>query len=117
MTSPQPPEIEHLDPSDAKGRVDSGAMLLDVRNPDEWEAGHAEGATWIPMNQIVDRQGELPSDREIVVICKTGARSSRVAEALVAAGYDAANVAGGTEGWQATGFPIVTDDGQPGTVA
>jgi rhodanese-related sulfurtransferase len=117
MTSPQSPEVPHLDPSDAKSRVDSGAMLLDVRNADEWEAGHVDGATWIPMNHIVDRQGELPTNREIVVICKVGGRSGRVAEALVAAGYDAANVAGGAEAWQAAGLPIVTSDGQPGTVA
>jgi rhodanese-related sulfurtransferase len=117
MTSPQPPEVTHLDPSEAKQRVDAGAMLLDVRNPDEWEAGHAEGATWIPMNQLVERQGELPTDRDIVVMCKVGSRSSRVAEALVNAGYDAANVAGGAEAWRAAGFAIVTADGQPGAVA
>jgi rhodanese-related sulfurtransferase len=68
------------------------------------------------MNHIVDRQGELPTNRAIVVICKVGGRSGRVAEALVAAGYDAANVAGGAEAWQAAGLPIVTSDGQPGTV-
>lgn len=117
MTAPQPPEVHHLDAPDARRRVESGAMLLDVRNPDEWEAGHVEGATWIPMHQIVDRQGELPTDREIVVICKVGGRSAKVAEALVTAGYDAANVAGGAEAWQAAGFPIVTSDGQPGTIA
>lgn len=115
--TPQTPEVPHVDPAEGKQRVDSGAMLLDVRNPDEWEAGHVEGATWIPMNQIVDRQGELPTDREIVVMCKVGGRSARVAEALVGAGYAAANVAGGAEAWQAAGFPIVTSDGQPGTVA
>jgi rhodanese-related sulfurtransferase len=115
--TPQTPDVRHLDPAEGKRRVDGGAMLLDVRNADEWEAGHVEGATWIPMNQIVDRQGELPTDREIVVICKVGGRSARVAEALVGAGYEAANVAGGAEAWQAAGLPIVTSDGQPGTVA
>jgi rhodanese-related sulfurtransferase len=113
----QTPEVPHIDPTEAKRRVEDGAMLLDVRNADEWEAGHVEGSTWIPMNQIVDRQGELPTEREIVAICKVGGRSGRVAEALVAAGYDAANVAGGAEAWQAAGFPIVTSDGRPGTVA
>ena len=112
-----PPEIEHLDPVESKRRVDGGALLLDVRNPGEWQAGHAEGAAWIPMTELADRQEELPTHREIVVICKTGARSARVAEALAAAGYEAVNVAGGSEAWLAAGFPIVTDDGQPGTVA
>jgi rhodanese-related sulfurtransferase len=116
MTMPQP-DISHVDPGEADSRRDGGALLLDVRNPDEWQAGHPDGATWIPMGEIAARQDELPTDCEIMVICKTGARSARVAQALVAAGYDAANVAGGAEAWQAAGLPIVTDDGQPGTVA
>jgi rhodanese-related sulfurtransferase len=112
-----PSEVHHLDPVESKRRVDAGALLLDVRNPNEWQVGHAEGAAWIPMTELADRQEELPTDREIVVICKSGARSARVAQALVAAGYEAVNVAGGCDAWQVAGFPIVTDDGQPGTVA
>jgi rhodanese-related sulfurtransferase len=110
-------EVSHLDPEESKRRVDAGALLLDVRNPDEWQAGHAEGAAWIPMQELAERQDELPTDRDIVVVCKVGGRSARVAEALVGAGYEAANVAGGLEAWQEAGLPIVTDDGQPGTVA
>lgn len=116
MTMPEP-DVPQVDPDDARRRRDGGALLLDVRNPDEWHAGHPDGATWIPMGEIAARQDELPTDREIVVICKTGARSALVAQALVAAGYDAANVAGGAEAWQAAALPIVTDDGQLGTVA
>jgi rhodanese-related sulfurtransferase len=112
-----PSEVSHLDPEESKRRVDAGALLLDVRNPDEWQAGHAEGAAWIPMQELAERQDELPTDRDIVVVCKVGGRSARVAEALVGAGYEAANVAGGLEAWQEAGLPIVTDDGQPGTVA
>ncbi len=114
MTSP---EVDHVDPVESRRKVEAGALLLDVRNPDEWHVGHAEGSALIPMRELAERQEELPTDREIVVICKSGARSGRVAQALVAAGYDAVNVAGGAEAWQAAGFPIVTDDGQPGTVA
>jgi rhodanese-related sulfurtransferase len=112
-----PPEVDQIDPTEGKRRVDAGALLLDVRNPEEWEAGHAEGAAWIPMRELAERQEELPTDREIVVICKTGSRSDQVARALVAAGYGAVNVAGGSEAWQAAGLAIVTDDGRPGTVA
>jgi rhodanese-related sulfurtransferase len=111
------PDLDHIDPVESKRRVDAGALLLDVRNPDEWQAGHAEGAAWIPMGELAERQEELPTDREIVVICKTGGRSAQVAKALLAAGYAAVNVAGGSEAWQSAGMPIVTDDGQPGTVA
>ena len=112
-----PPEVHHLDAAESRRRVEAGALLLDVRNPTEWQAGHADGAAWIPMTELADRQEELPTDREIVVICKTGSRSAQVAQALVAAGYEAVNVAGGSEAWQEAGFPIVTDDGQQGTVA
>ena len=112
-----PADVEHIDPTESRRRVDAGALLLDVRNPHEWQAGHAEGAAWIPMSELAERQEELPTDREIVVICKTGSRSAQVAKALVAAGYGAVNVAGGSEAWQAAGLAIVTDDGRPGAVA
>jgi rhodanese-related sulfurtransferase len=112
-----PLDVDHIDPTEGRRRVDAGALLLDVRNPAEWQAGHAEGAAWIPMSQLAERQEELPTDREIVVICKTGSRSAQVAKALVAAGYGAVNLAGGSEAWQAAGLAIVTDDGRPGAVA
>jgi rhodanese-related sulfurtransferase len=112
-----PADVEHIDPTESRRRVDAGALLLDVRNPHEWQAGHAEGAAWIPMSELAERQEELPTDREIVVICKTGSRSAQVAKALLAAGYGAVNVAGGSEAWQAAGLAIVTDDGRPGAVA
>jgi len=112
-----PADVDHIDPVESKRRVDAGALLLDVRNPNEWQAGHAEGAAWIPMRELAERQEELPTDREIVVICKTGGRSAQVAQALVASGYGAVNVAGGSKAWQASGMSIVTDDGRPGTVA
>jgi rhodanese-related sulfurtransferase len=112
-----PADVDHIDPTESRRRVDAGALLLDVRNPHEWQAGHAEGAAWIPMSELAERQEELPTDREIVVICKTGSRSAQVVKALVAAGYGAVNVAGGSEAWQAAGLAIVTDDGRPGAVA
>ena len=112
-----PPDVDHIDPVEGKRRVDAGALLLDVRNPDEWQAGHADGAALIPMGGLTERQEELPTDRDIVVICKSGARSAQVAKALTAAGYEAVNVAGGSEAWQAAGLAIVTDDGRPGSVA
>jgi rhodanese-related sulfurtransferase len=108
------PEIEV---EEAKRRVDAGALLLDVRNADEWDTGRAVGATWIPMNDIGARQDEIPTDREIVVVCKMGGRSARVAAALVGAGYDAANVAGGMDAWAAAGFEVIADDGRTGSVA
>jgi rhodanese-related sulfurtransferase len=112
-----PQAYVEVDVAEARRRQDAGAVLLDVRNADEWEAGRAERSTWIPMNEVTDRRDELPRDREIVVICQVGARSARVAQALNAWGHTAANVAGGLVAWADAGYPVVTDDGTPGTVA
>ncbi len=111
------PDVPTVGPDEACGRLETGAVLLDVREPDEWDTGHAPDATWIPMGDLGARQGELPGDRAIVVVCRSGARSARVTGVLVGAGYDAANLAGGMQAWAAAGFPVVTDAGSPGAVA
>jgi rhodanese-related sulfurtransferase len=96
--------------------VDDGAVLLDVREPEEWNAGRVEGSLWIPMRDVGSRQGDLPGDTPIVVICRSGARSGKVVAALVEAGYDAVNLGGGIKAWVAMGLPIVAEDGTPGVV-
>jgi rhodanese-related sulfurtransferase len=110
------PEVPAVDIEEGKRRVDAGACLLDVREPDEWDAGHADGAVWIPMGELTTRQGEVPDDRPIVVVCRSGPRSARVTAALVGAGFDAVNLAGGMTAWAASGLAVVADDGTPGTV-
>jgi rhodanese-related sulfurtransferase len=90
--------------------------VLDVREPDEWNAGHVEGSTWIPMGELSTRQDDIPEGRPLVVVCHSGGRSARVTQALVAAGYDASNLVGGLEAWAQAGQPLVTDDGKPGIV-
>lgn len=111
------PDVPAVDPGEARRRHETGAVLLDVREPDEWDTGHAPDALWIPMGDLGARQSELPDDRAIVVVCRSGARSARVTTALLGAGYDAANLAGGMQAWAAAGFPVVTDAGTPGAVA
>jgi rhodanese-related sulfurtransferase len=96
--------------------VEAGAILLDVREADEWEAGHAPAATWIPLGEIEARLAELPRDGRIVAICRSGARSHAVAAALIGAGYDAVNVDGGMRAWAVEDYPIVASDGLPGAV-
>ena len=108
--------VPAVDVAEGQRRAAAGALLLDVREPDEWHAGHAEGAQWIPMGQVATRSGEIPADRDIVVICRVGGRSAKVTADLVAAGLDAVNLAGGMQAWDAAGFAVVTDDGTPGTV-
>ena len=114
MAHPTIPEVEV---DEAHARVEAGAVVLDVREPDEWRAGRVEGALWIPMGDVAARQHEVPDDRQLVVICRSGGRSGKVVEALVGAGYDAVNLAGGMKAWQASGYPIVADGGGPGVVA
>jgi rhodanese-related sulfurtransferase len=111
------PEIPEIEADDAFAEVDAGALLLDVRELDEWAAGHARGAVHIPMREVSARADELPRDRRIVAICRSGARSRTITEALVTAGYDAANTIGGMQAWQANGFDVITEAGTPGVVA
>ncbi|MFD9904447.1 rhodanese-like domain-containing protein [Streptomyces sp. NPDC059063] len=100
--------------------LSDGDFLLDVREDDEWQAGHAADALHIPMSDFVARFGELteaaPQDGRVHVICRSGARSAQVTMYLVQQGIDAANVDGGMQVWEASGKPVVDDKGQPGTV-
>ncbi|WP_194420464.1 rhodanese-like domain-containing protein [Microbacterium abyssi] len=82
-----------------------GVPLIDVRERDEFDAGHVPGAVNIPMSELGGRLAELPSEA-FDVICQVGGRSARVVQALEARGYDATNVEGGTGGWIAEGKPI-----------
>ena len=82
------------------------AVLLDVREPDEWRTVRAPVALHIPMRQLSTSADQLPATGLIACICHVGHRSAVVAEALVGAGYDAVNVSGGMDAWQAAGLPI-----------
>jgi rhodanese-related sulfurtransferase len=97
--------------------VPDNVWLLDVREDDEWVAGHAPGARHIPLGQLGDRAGEVPQDELIYVICRSGMRSGRAVQALAGAGWRAVNVAGGMQDWAAAGRPMVTDSGAPPQVA
>jgi rhodanese-related sulfurtransferase len=113
-TSPAP--VADVDPAEAGRLVAAGALLLDVREDDEWEAGHAPEAVHLAMGLVADRIGELPTDRTVVCVCRVGGRSGAVAAALAGAGFDVRNVDGGMLAWELAGFPVVTDDGTDGRV-
>ncbi len=90
------------------------AVVLDVREPDEWAAGHAPDARHIPMSQVVGRLDELPAAEPLYVICRAGGRSAKVVAYLAQQGRNAVNVDGGMQSWQAQGRPMVADqDGTP----
>jgi len=97
--------------------VPDDVWLLDVREDDEWTAGHAPGARHIPLGELSARAGEVPQDELIYVICRSGGRSGRAAQALAGAGWRAVNVAGGMQDWAAAGRPMVTDSGADPSVA
>jgi rhodanese-related sulfurtransferase len=84
------------------------AELIDVREEDEFVAGHVPGARLVPMSQITARLGELPRDRPLYVICAVGQRSLAVADYLVRSGFEAYSVAGGTYAWMGAGQPVET---------
>lgn len=104
-----------MDPKTASELDD--AQLVDVREPHEWAAGHIDGAVHIPMYELNARQDELATDRKIVCVCRSGARSAMVTQALVNAGYDAENLDGGMQAWAHAGLPMVADGGAPARVA
>ncbi|MFE6863579.1 rhodanese-like domain-containing protein [Nocardia sp. NPDC057668] len=85
------------------------ALLLDVREDDEWSLGHAPGAIHIPMVDVPARLDELDYDSEIYVICRQGGRSIQVVQYLTHIGFDATNVSGGMVAWQQTGRPLTGD--------
>jgi rhodanese-related sulfurtransferase len=107
-------EVPQVEPADAARLVADGALLIDVRGPDEFAAGHAPGATNIPLDTL--DPAALPRDRALVTTCRTGRRGAQAAARLQAAGFDVHNLAGGMTAWAAAGLPVVRDDGSPGTI-
>ena len=91
--------------------VPDGAWLVDVREHDEWIAGHAPDARHIPLGELGARVAEIPQDQDIYVICRSGVRSGRAADALVGAGWTAINVAGGMQLWALAGRPMIAETG------
>lgn len=82
--------------------------LLDVRQPDEYRQGHIPGAKLIPLSELPKRARELPKDREIVCICRSGNRSASAAKHLASAGYSAVNMSGGMIAWSRNSLPVKT---------
>ena len=92
---------------EAIAQVGSGAYLIDVREQDEWDAGHAPAAHLLPMSRLNDLIGEVPKDTPVLIVCHSGGRSLRVTKALRDAGYDATNVLGGMTAWAEAGGDVV----------
>jgi rhodanese-related sulfurtransferase len=103
-----------VDPDSATGIP--GVFLLDVRERMEWDAGHAPTAVNIPMAELPGRLAEIPADRPVVCMCRSGGRSAKVVAWLSQQGYDVWNLSGGAHAWSGFGKPFVNHAGNPGTV-
>lgn len=98
-------------------QVPPDARLVDVREPEEWAAGHAPSAAHIPLGELGARYREIPQDGPVYLICRSGHRSNQAAHALCGAGWDALNVSDGMHGWAAAGRPMTNDSGSTPYVA
>lgn len=88
-----------------------GAFILDVRQPEEWAQFHIPGSTLIPLGDLPARLNEVPKDREVVVVCRTGHRSAQGRDILLEAGYtQVTSMTGGITEWQAESQPVVTGE-------
>ncbi len=107
------PAVPSVSPAD----VPDDAYLLDVREPDEWSAGHAPDAHHLPMMEVPARLAEIPTDRDVVVVCRSGGRSAQVVGYLLGNGWDNVhNLTGGMRQWAAAGRSLTSEDGQPARV-
>lgn len=104
MTNARIPQIPVAD-------LPPDAVVVDVREDDEWNAGHAPAAVHLPMGEIAERLDELPEVSPLYVICRVGGRSARVTEYLNSAGWDAVNVSDGMVGWERAGRAMTAETG------
>ena len=93
--------------SDAYSRYQNGAFVLDVRTQEEWNEFHAPNTTLIPLDQLASRLNEVPRDRQVVVVCRSGNRSQQGRDILLNAGFEqVTSMTGGLNEWRASGYPV-----------
>lgn len=101
-----PPEISV---EEAVAKREAGAFILDVRQPEEWNEFHVPDSTLIPLSELASRVKELPTDQEIVVVCRSGNRSAQGRDILLDAGFtQVTSMAGGLTQWKTAGYPTVS---------
>ena len=104
-------------PEQARQLQEQGAILLDVREGAEWRAGHAPGARHIPLSRIPARIKDLPPQRTVITVCRSGHRSAGAAALLARQGREVVSLTGGMHAWARAGLPVVAAGGRPGRVA
>lgn len=106
--------VPQVSVTEALEMLADGGVLLDVREPHETGAGRAPQAVCVPLSQL--GHDTVPQGVALAVICRSGARSDRAAEALLGAGYTAVNITGGMVAWAAQGYDVIDASGAPGLV-
>lgn len=93
----------------ATDKISNGAYLVDVREPSEWNEAHVEGAILIPLGELSARINEIPTDKDVLVICRSGNRSGQARDLLRAAGLSqTTSIEGGITAWISAGLPVVS---------
>ena len=98
--------FERITPLEADARLKSGAVLIDVREQNEWDAVRVPNATLIPLSEFQTRYTEMPKEKEIVLICAGGVRSAQAAQFASGHGYQVVNLEGGIKAWMADSLPV-----------
>jgi rhodanese-related sulfurtransferase len=107
-----PKVADSLEPTRVEELSRTGeAILVDVRQSEEWERGRIAGSVHIVLEEVTTRAGEIPRGTTVVFVCRGGNRSGMVADAFRGDGYDAYNMAGGLRAWEEAGLPLEGDEG------
>ena len=115
MSIPQTPAKILTSDLDPDQPIPDDFTLIDVREDDEWEAGHAPGAIHIPVSQLADRLDDVP-DGDLIIVCRLGGRSAKAVDILAEYGIEAWDLTDGMTAWQSAGLPLVSADGDIPTV-
>ncbi len=113
MTDPTAEPVPAVDVRGALVLLDDDALLIDVREQNEWDAGHAPHAVHIPMARLSAETSVLTTQRPVVIVCRSGRRSAAAVLALRTAGIHALNLTGGMQAWRDAGAPVVAVAGSP----
>lgn len=106
-------EVPTIEVAQVPDPVPAGVTVLDVREPIEWRHGRIDGAVHIPLTELPARASELPTDQQLLVVCKVGGRSSQATVFLREKGFEAFNLLGGMIDWVDAGRPMVAETGDP----
>ncbi len=103
-------ETPEIDVFEAKKRLEQGGLLVDVREQEEFDSIRIPGSILVPLSEFNERYEELPKDKNIIMQCRTGARSAKTTDFLLEKGYQAINMAGGIIEWEEADFPVEYGD-------